>query len=118
MGKSNYKELEKLKTKFEEARKEFTSEAFEYLEACLSDVGYANSIVNYKRENVKGVIRVVSNPYDYQVTKPYVYKFYPLKKSGEVSVNSLSISKLWVSYDLIPEMLSETFELVGDLNEC
>ena len=110
-----YDEVEEAKKRKEEAVRSYTSKHKDYLFTCLRNAGFLGVRVRAKETKVVGVLRVAEN--HGSLLYPYEIKFYPVKKDGNISLNSRGVPKFWGwQLKTMPEMLIELFEIAGDDN--
>lgn len=110
-----YDEVEEAKKRKEEAVRNYTSKHKDYLFTCLCNAGFLGVRVRAKETKVVGVLRVAEN--HGSLLYPYEIKFYPVKKDGNISLNSRGVPKFWGwQLKTMPEMLRELFEIAGDDN--
>ena len=110
-----YDEVEEAKKRKEEAVRDYNSKHKDYLFTCLRNAGFIGVRVRVKETKVVGVLRVEEN--HGSLLYPYEIKFYPVKKDGNISLNSRSVPKFWGWHlKTMAESLRDLFEIAGDDN--
>ena len=108
-----YEEMNQARRDFEDARKEFNLKYLDFLKGCIENAGFTNKLVQLKDSTIRGVFRVDSYSSTYQ---PWEIKFYPLTKSGEVSMKSKFLHNFysWKEDELTEQML-KIADVVGEV---
>lgn len=110
---TTYEDVLRAQVERDEALKRYSDKCEKYLISCLRNAGLDNVLVISKSTKCVGVLRVEkcsSSVYPYEV------KFYPITKSGNISMKSKGVPRFYgFSYRNMQTNLIECFaKVVGD----
>lgn len=107
-----YKEMNQARDEFSTARQEFNRKYYDFLKTALEEAGFLNKLVRIKDKDLTGQFKISDSPSSRQ---PWEIKFYPLTKSGEVSMKSKYLNNFnsWKENELVEQML-KIAEVVGE----
>ena len=107
-----YDEMNKARSDFEDARREYNSKYYDFLKGCIKKAGFTNKLVQLKDSNIRGVFKVDS---DSSLRQPWAIKFFPLTKNGDVSMRSKYLPRFYSwKEDTLTEQLISLAEVVGE----
>lgn len=107
-----YEEMNKARSDFEEARREYNHKYYDFLRGCIENAGFTNKLVQLKGSTIRGVFKVDS---DSSLRQPWAIKFFPLTKSGDVSMRSRFLPGFYSwKEDTLTEQLLNLAEVVGE----
>ena len=107
-----YEEMNQARRDFEDARIEFARKYHDFLSTCIENAGFKNKLVQLKGTDIRGVFKVDSES---STRQPWAIKFFPLTKSGDVSMRSKHLSRLYSwKEDTLTEQLLNIAEVVGE----
>lgn len=108
-----YEEMNQARRDFEDAKKEFNRKYYDFLSTCIEDAEFKNKLVQLKETDIRGVFKV---DFESSIRQPWLIKFFPLTKSGDVSMRSKYLRGLcsWRE-DTLTEQLLNLAEVVGEI---
>lgn len=107
-----YEELAKSLEVRNKAIEEYKTNFFNYLAYCRNKAGFTDVLLRNKHNGKIGKLAIVGT--GTHTMYPYEFRFYPLKKNGEVSLNSCYVDfKPWRVAEMY-DTLIKRFEVVGD----
>ena len=108
-----YEEMNQARDVFRGARQEFSLKYHDFLTTVLKEAGVHKKLVKIKDKDLIGTFMVDTDHYD---RAPWSIKFYPLTKSGEISLRSKYLNNFYSwKEDSFVEQLKNIAEVVGDL---
>lgn len=107
-----YEEMNKARSDFEDARREFNLKYLDFLKGCIENAGFTNKLVQLKDSTIRGIFKVDS---DSSLRRPFTIKFFPLTKNGDVSMRSKYLPRFYSwEEDTLTEQLISLAEVVGE----
>lgn len=108
-----YEEMNQARDDFQKARHRFSIKYHDFLTTVLQEAGVYNKLVKIKDIDLIGQFKIDSDICD---RVPWSIKFYPLTKSGKISMKSKYLHNFYSwKEDSFVEQLKNIAEVVGDL---
>ena len=108
-----YEDMKKAREDFTYARCEFKSKYYNFLLTILQESGFYKKLVKIKNRDLIGEFHLGETPYE---RMPWEIKFYPVTKSGSISMKCKYVSLNSFDESTLLENLKEVVEeVVGDV---